>query len=124
VRPNELFLTKIIKMKKLIIILLGFFVVSSISAITPNFEEDYEKVATEINTYLNQIELDDKVTGSYSFEITVIVSPENTMNVLEVVTHSNVIKRNVKNALNNRAVKEGDLIVGRKYVFKINVVEN
>lgn len=111
-------------MKKLIIILLGFFVVNSTNAFTRNFEEDYEKVATEINTYLNQIELDDKITGSFSFEITVIVTPENTMNVLEVVTHSNLIKRNVKNALNNRAVKEGDLIVGRKYVFKINVVEN
>ncbi len=111
-------------MKKLVIILLGFFVFNSSIAITNEYQENYEKVAIEINTYLNQIELDDKITGTYSFEVTVLVSSENTLTVLEVSTHSNTIKRNVKNALNNRAIKEGDLIVGRKYVFKINVIEN
>ncbi len=111
-------------MKKIIVLILCLVLFVNTNARSKQQSEDYEKVAVEINTFLNEIVLDEEISGSYSFEVLLTANTENRIQVLKVSTHSNSIKRNVKNALNNRPIKPGDLFIGKEYTFIINVKEN
>ena len=107
-------------MKRLFLCFLLLIVNVLTSGITKYQSEDYEKVKKEITKVLSEIVLDDKLTGNITFVINLTINNENKIIVSEVISQSNTLKRNVKTALDNKKLKEGDLIVGKNYEFTMS----
>jgi hypothetical protein len=115
-------------MKNILKIILLLFCVSSgfASTITPlnrtlDVEDGYTKVSKIISKILNEVDFEGQINNDFSVEIVLYVSKENKINIINVSSHSNDIKRAVKALLNGKKIDIGDLSFNVEYTFPIVV---
>jgi hypothetical protein len=110
-------------MKTILTILITTFFISARHApnVNLNYNEDYPKVAKMITKLIGEMPMDEQFNNDLVFEVILTINSENRIIVLEVNTHINSIKRNVKNVLNNKLLSVDDLITGKEYTFPVTI---
>jgi hypothetical protein len=110
-------------MKNILTILITTFFINAYPAtnVSLNYNEDYPKVAKIITKLIGEMTIDEQFNSDLVFEIILTINSENRIIVLEVNTHINSIKRNVKNVLNNKLLSVDDLIIGKEYTFPVTI---
>ncbi|WP_310556144.1 hypothetical protein [Flavobacterium sp.] len=108
-------------MKQLFTLIFILFFSTIFFGATINHYEDHSKAANVVAKYLSTITFDEEISSDASINIILSVTSDNEIVVLTVNTHSNDIRRAIKNALNQKKMYDGNLISGKEYSFVLNV---